>query len=314
MPEQSTIHVDAPLTNVAIGYPTQGFIAARLLTDLPVRKKSDLYFIFDSAKRAQAASDDAREAGAEAREEDFAVSTGSYICAGHALRAAVPDEERENADAPISPMIDKTEFLVNKVLTNMEISLAAQLASEITATSDPTNEWDDYTNGDPIADMKLAIDAVEDATGFKPNVMSMDTKVWRALKFHPAILEKVIYGGSNGAPADISPQAVAALFDLEEVIIGNPLKNTAVLGQTASMSRIWGSDVYVAYRPPRAGLKIPALGYRFTWEPFSGGTNGWMVSTWRSEERKSDLVQVDKYFVHKITLAAAAYRLQNRLS
>ena len=315
MPELSTVHISQALTNVAIGYPMSNFIAPRLLAEVPVAKQTDYYYIFDTVQEKKRQSDDNRRPGAAANEVDFAMTSATYTADGHALATAIPDEVRANSDAPIQPDLDATENLVSKLMVGQEVALKTALDAAVTVnTSDPTNEWDDYTNGDPIADFKLAINTIEDAVGITPNVVAMDTKVWRALKFHPAILSKVLYGGTNANPAMIGPEAIAALFDLEEVIIGNGLKNTAVKGQAASLSRIWGSDVYIGYRPGRAGLRIPAGGYRFTWAPFSGSQMGFAVKRWRDDKRGADMIQVEKYYDQKITLALSWYRLQNRLT
>lgn len=316
MPNISSIHIDQALTNIAIGYPVNGLIGPRLLSDVPVEKKTDKYFIFDSDREGIAQIDDRREPGAEAVEVDLSVSTDSYDTGGHSLKSVVPQEEYENADSPLRPLADKTEFLAGRLLINQEISLKAALDAALTGglTSDPTNEWNDYTSGDPVADMNTAIDSVEDNTGFRPNIIAMDSKVWRAVKHHPDIVDRVKYMGTDNSPGDVTVEGFAALFDLEEIIVSWQSQNTALKGQSASLSRIWGDDVYVAYRPPRPGLKIPAFGYRYVWRPFTGGLNGWMVRRWTSEERMADVVQADKYYDQKITLAAAGYRLQNRLS
>ena len=315
MPEVSAVHVNTPLTNLAVAYAANNFIAPRLIPDLPVMKKSDSYYIFDSARVRLKQVEDKRAPGTEANLVDFDVTTDSYLCVGYALGAMVPDEERENADPPIRPMMDKTEALVQRVLLNQELDLVAALVAGVSQTSDPTNEWDDYTNGDPVADMHLAINAVEDAIGMRPNVVSMDSKVWRAVRNHPDILERVKYGGGNASPAEVNELAFASLFDLDEVIVGTGLKNTAVSGQaTPVISRTWGSDVYVAYRTARPGIGVPSLGYRFVWNAFSGTQQGWLVKSWREEKKSADQVEVQKYYQHKLVMAAAAYRLQNRLT
>ena len=318
MPEVASVHTMRALTNLAVGYPTDGFIASRLMADVPVLKQSDDYFIFDAARRASAAKDDARAPGAAANLADFDMTTGTYKCAGHALRRLIPDEERENADPPNQPDIDAVEFLVGSLLVNQEIDCKAKLDAGITGgyTSDPTNEWDDYDNGDPYADINLAINAIEDGCGYTPNVMGMDSKVFRALVNHPDILERVLGGGSNEVPAQVLERAIAALFGLEELAVAKSQNNTAVQGQDASMSRIWGSDVYIGYRAPRAALKVPSLGYRFIWRPFSGGNQGFMVSKSRAAEpsAKSDEIVAEKHYDQKVTCTTAGYRLQNRLT
>ena len=317
MPEVATVHTNVALTNIAIAYAANNIAAEAMCPDVPVNKRSDLYYTFDSARRAIASTVNIQRApGTPARETDFAVSTSSYLATDHALKAIVPDEEKENADPPIRPLIDKTEFLVQQLLTAQEIDLKTQLDASLTGaqTSDPTNEWDDYTNGDPYADMLLAINTVEDGIGIKPNTMVMDTKVWRALKSHPDILERIKYTGTSDNPAVASERGLAELFELDKVVIVSSFKNVALEGQTASISRIWGSDVYVAYVAPTPGLKIPSLCYRFVWRPFTGSLRGWMVREWYDEERRGNQVEVSKYFDQKITLATAGYRLQNRLT
>lgn len=316
MPEISTIHQNQALTNLAIAYPMQGYIAPNLVPDVMVQKRTDLYYIFDATRRAIALQNTKRSPGAEATLVDFDVTSDNYRCEDHALSAMVPDEERENADPIFQPMIDKTEFLIEQVLLDQEIGLKTALDAALTGsmTSDPTNEWDDYTNGDPMADINLAINTIEDATGFKPNRIAMDSKVFRAVRNHPDILDRLKYTGTPGAPAVVTAAALAQVFDIEQVIVGLVTKNTSAKGAAASLSRVWGSDVYVCYQPPRPGLKIPALAYRMTWRPFSGSRFGWMVTSWREEKRKADQVQVDKYYDQKVALAACGYRLQNRLT
>lgn len=316
MPELKDIHVDQALTNVAIQYPMGDFIAQRLLASIPVASKTGYYYKFDAAREFHRQQDDKHRPGAISNLVDFDVTTSAYACDGHALSAAVTAEEIAQADAPIRPYANKVALLTAKLLINQEIDLKAKLDAALVSalTSDPTNEWNDKTAGDPWSDINTAIDSVEDSTGLRPNVMAMDSKVFRALREHPDILERVIYGGSNADPANVTSAAIAELFGLQEVMVSNAMYNTALKGQDASMSRIWGDDVYIAYRPMVAMIDAPALGYRFEWSAFTGATYGFAARTWRSDERDADMVELKKYYDQEITLAAAGYRLQNRLT
>lgn len=318
MPEVNAVHVNQVLTNIAIAYPMQGFEGSRLLADVSVPKNSGLYYIFDSARRALAQIDDNRAPGTEAKLVDFDVSTDSYACTGHALKSAVPDEEVAEADEPIRPKIQKTEFLLQRLLVNMEVRLKAAADAVLTTGAGRavslSDEWDDYTSGDPNTNIKNAILAVADGCGFRPNVCLMDEKVWFAVKDHPDVKERVLYGGSNGSPAEVLPAAFAALYGFDELIIARTQKNTAKKGQVASLSRVWGEDCYIVYRPQNPGREVPAFGYRFTWNAFDGSLMGWKVTDWRNNDRVSDMVQVEKHYDQKICLAAAGYRIGNCLS
>jgi hypothetical protein len=317
MPEVSAIHIDAALTNLSVAYPTNNLISERLFPDVPVLKQSDKYYICDATRRAIAPTDTRRAPGTAAHEVDFDWTTGQYMCEGHALASVIPDEERANADPVIKPELDKTEFITEQVLTGQEIDCKAKLDASLTGamTSNPAGKWDDPVNGDPYADITLAINAIEDATGMQPNVMAMDIKVLRnGLKNHPDILDRIKYTGTSMAPAVVTPQAIAELFELEEVILATAFKNTAVEGQAAAITRIWGSDVYLAYRAPRPGLKQISLGYRMVWSPFSGAVRGWQVNKARLDLRHSDWIEISKYYDQKIVTATAGYRLQARLT
>ena len=138
MPEATQVHIDAALTNVSVAYKNTAFIADELAPVVGVRKQFDRYFIHDAEREVFRSTDDKRAPGAEANEIDFALSTDSYAAEDHALTSVIPDEERDNADPPFQPNIDRTEFLTDKILLNKEI----QLASIVT---DPTFELSRYS-------------------------------------------------------------------------------------------------------------------------------------------------------------------------
>lgn len=108
MPQVSEVHVDAALTNLSVGYRNPAFISDLLAPVVGVRKQFDRYYVYDSEREAFRSTNDRRAPGAEANEVDFSLSTDSYSCEDHALTSVIPDEERENADPPIQPSIDRT--------------------------------------------------------------------------------------------------------------------------------------------------------------------------------------------------------------
>jgi len=319
MPTPSSIHQNAALTNYVQGIPAQGFIAPSLLPDLSVKKKSDVYYIFDAGRDTLRAEDDKREPGALAKEVDFKMTSDSYVALGHALAGVVTDEELENADAPVTPFLNKSKYLAEKLMLGQEIDLKTKLDAGINSGSANVtltggDQWSDYDNSDPVSNVNAAISAIEDNLGVTPNVMAMDSKVWRKLKNHPAILERVMGMGRNDDPARIGRAAVASIFDLDEIIVASARKNTTLKNKTASLSRIWSTDVYIAYRTGSGGLRVPNLGYRFVWAPFTGAMDGWKVKRWREEGRGADKVQVEKYYVQKICLAGAGYRIAGAIA
>lgn len=312
MPQAIDVHLNQALTQIAIAYPSGNFISPRFLAEVPVSKQTDSYFIFDSERQKESQSDDKRTPGSPAHSVDYDVSEGTYACVDHALQKQVTDEEQANSDPPLRPFRNAAQYLSDRILVNQEIGLKTILDANITQTATPGNNWD-TDSGTPISDINTAINTIEDATSFTPNVMGMDSKAWRALRNNPEIVERVLAGGTNDGPANITTSGVAELFGLEEILVSTASKNTAVQGQTASMSRIWGGDVYLAYRPPVPALELPAFGYRMVWQfgPGGRGANGYNMFTFRDadETKKSDVVAIEKYYDQKVTLANAGYRI-----
>ena len=317
MPNATDVHVDRPLTNLLVGRLPKRFIGSVLLPDLPVKHKSDEYYIFDSGNRGRSQSDDLRSDLSETNRVDFDYTTGTYATEGHALKTVIPREVIANAERPLRPFVDGMDYVVARQLINQEIDAKAVLDAVLTGgqTSDPTNEWDDTANGDPFSDINLAVETIEDATGLAPNVMGMDSKVWHALRDHPDIVDRVKYMGTSDDPGQITTKGVAALFGLDEVAVTPESKNTAVKGQSASLSRIWGSDVYVAHVAADPSIMTRSMGYRFVWSGLAGANrDGYAVDRWYDKNVKGYHVEVERYYVHEVTSAVSGYRLQNRLT
>lgn len=72
---------------------------------------------------------------------------------------------------------------------------------------DAAVKWSDYTNSDPIEDIRIAQDKVYDATGVKPTRAMIDGKSWRELRNNDKI-KKEIFVLTNGIGA-ITDQRLA---------------------------------------------------------------------------------------------------------
>jgi hypothetical protein len=316
MPEVRDIHVDKPLTNLMLGYQARGFIADQILRPLMVRHKSDKYYIWDAAREAHRQTDDARAPGTRARAVTTDYTTDSYLTKEHALEEIIPDEQIANADVPIDSAMDAVETLRAKLDLNKEIACKAALDTALGAGTAATVPWSTKATATPIEDIRAAQNAIEDAIGFTPNIMVMDSKVWRALKDTDQIDDKVKYTNSNDNMRLASKRAIADFFDLDEIIVSEVAQsNSAIQGQSPSspLSRVWGTDVYLAWRPTRPGIKIPAFGYTFTWAP-RGTANGWVVKRWRDDLVESDVIRLSNEYIHKITLAASGYRINTAIA
>jgi hypothetical protein len=204
MPDTASVHFDVALTNISIAYRNATYLAPEIAPDVPVRRQSDRYFIYDPRKDRFRQTFDGRSPGAEASEIDFQLSSDSYYADDHALEAAVPDEERDNADSPLQPEIDRTEFLTDKILLNQEIALAARLRDpavipgiDVLANS---TAWD-ADGADPVADIEAARAAILTATQQLPNILVLPFSVYTTVRNSAAVRDRVKYTSASAPGA-----------------------------------------------------------------------------------------------------------------
>lgn len=306
--------VDPVLTNVAIAYTNDAYIAERLIPSFAVAKQSGKHFVYDKAKFRDPGASARRGSGANSTEVRISLSTGlPYYCEDHALKQFVSDEDVENAVTPTSPYQDATENVSERLLIAREVeaaSLLTNLANYPTGnkvTLSGTSQWSDFTNSDPIADVRAGALAVHKAIFKKANTIMLAKPVVNKLLDHPKILERIKYS-QMGVTTE---QLLARIFDIENVVIGAAGKNTSTEGQADAMDYIWGKDVVIAYIEPRVAPKMITLALNYTWKQRQverlRGAN--------EEDRKGTYVRVgEEYYDQNIVSGYAGYLIKNAVA
>lgn len=296
------VHIDQVLTNISVGFPNNGLVGGALLPSVPVKKQSDKYYIF--GREGWLPEDDVRAPGAVANEiSGLSLSTDTYYAKEHSLQIPVTDEERGNADSPLSPDRDGTETVTSKIMLGREVAIktlvttAANYASGHSTTLSGTTQWDsaNYATSDPISVMRTGKTTVHSKIFMEPNVAVIPYQVMTSLEDHPDFLERIKYSER----AIFSPELLAAVLGFQKVVVPGVGINNANPGAAASLGYLWGKDVVLAWVPPRPGLKIPAFGYEYTW-----GTQ--YIDRWREEPRKSDLIRANRFYDLKLTALDAS--------
>lgn len=289
------VHVDKVLTQISVGWPNNGLVGDKLFPAVTVQKQSDKYYTF--GREGWLIEDDVRSPGSVAREVTGAkISTDTYYCVEHSLQIAVTDEERKNADSPLSPDRDGTEMITSKLMLGREriiqtmVTTSGNYASGMTTTLSGTSQWNDYVNSDPIGNLRTGKRTVHSKIFLEPNLLLVPYTTMSILEDHPDFLERIKYSER----AIFSPELLAAILGFGQVIIPGAGVNNAPLGQAESLAYLWGNDVMMAYVPARPGMKIPAFGYEFV-------LAGQVVDRWRENPRKSDIIRVSRCYDHKFT-------------
>lgn len=314
MPGASTVHIDAAMTQISVKFTNPELIGGRLFPSVPVKKQSDRYYII--GKEAYRLQNDTRRPGSRAKVVDWTLANAPYYCDGHALEYDVPDEVRENSDPAIQADIDGTEFTTNLILLNKEKDIADKVRDSSAypvgnvLTLSGTSQWSDFGGSNPITDIRDLHQAVFEGTwGRKANVLVLPYAVHLLLKDHPAIIERIKYS-ERGVVTD---ELLKELFEVEEILHGDALYDSAAPGGTASQSYIWGKDVLLAYRPKAAGLRQVSLGYTFQWGK-QGTEGGVIVTRWREEARKTDCLMVENYYDNRLIVAGAGALIKDAVA
>jgi hypothetical protein len=275
------VHIDVVLTQISVAWPNEGLVGNALFPAVPVQKQSDKYYIFQGREGWYPALDDARAPGTEANEvPGLTVSVGSYYAQEHALQIAVTDEERQNADSPLSPDIDGAEMLASRIALGKEyriynmVTTAANFNSALTAVPGTTvgygPQWDNYANSTPVRDIRVACRALHNTSFLSVNQAIIPYKVMSALEDTQDFIERIKYSER----AILTPDLIASLLSLDNVVVpGFGIANNNP-GQVLALQYLWNIEVLLAYRPPSPGLKVPAFAYQFTWGFGAGGGGG----------------------------------------
>jgi hypothetical protein len=308
-PNINSVHIDAILTNISVAYlqNQDNFIADKVFPVIPVDKKSNKYFTYtkndwfrDEAQR--------RAPGTESAGGGYNLSTGTYSCDVFAFHKDVDDQTLANADTPLNPLREATEFVTRRLMLRRELQWVSDFfATSVwgtdvtgvagTPTAGQTKQWSDYTSSDPISDIENAKSGILSATGMEGNTLVLGYDVFKSLKNHPDLVDRIKYTSSQTITTDM----LAAMFDIPRVIVAKAVKATNNEGATEAYSFAHGKKALLCHVAPQPGLLTPSAGYSFSWTGVSGGLGATIgTSQFRMESIKSDRVEAEMAFDNKV--------------
>lgn len=329
-PSRSDVHVNRPLTNISIAFvqSAENFVAARVFPNVPVLKRSDVFFEYD---RAEFNRDEMKERapGTESAGGTYDIGNDTYFARTRAYHRDVPDEIRDNADDPINLDREATIFVTTKGLIKREVTWVAQYfiagapgaiwtfvvdgAATASVSFDPTDAgnndkvfWDDASST-PIEDIRQGKRFVLESTGFMPNTLTLGRSVFDTLLDHPDIVGRLDRGQTTG-PAIVQRESLAALFELDDVLVMDAIQNTGKEGLAATHVFIGGKHALLSYKPSTPGLLTPSAGYTFSWTGRVGsGEDGMRIKRFRMEKLESDRIEIDMSYDQKKVSADLGY-------
>ena len=248
--------------------------------------------------------------GAAPAMANYNYGTDTYRADIWALGTSVADEIRANADSPLQLDSDMTELLTQQGLIRKERLWASQFFTTSVFTTDQTGvaatpstnqflQWNDAAST-PIEDIREGKRLVHGRTGYRPNKLVLGRAVYDTLLDHPDIVGRLDRGQTSGA-AMVMKDALAALFEVDEVLVMDAIFNSAIEGAADSLAFIGGSSALLLYAPKSAGLMTPSAGYTFSWTGLlGGGAHGMNMRRIRDDKTQSDELIAQMAFDQKL--------------
>ncbi len=314
VPGRTDVHVDRPLTNMSVAFRQSQdlFVADRVFPVLPVSKQTDSFFRIPRGAFLRDQMEK-KAPGAGPALANFNYDTDTYRADIWALGCMVGDEIRANADSPLNLDSDMSEFLTQQGLIRKERLWASSFFTTSVWTLDQTGvaaapganqflQWNDPSST-PIEDIRAGKRRVQARTGYRPNKLVLGREVYDRLLDHPDIIGRVDRGQTTGA-AIVMRQNLAALFELDEVLVMDAIYNSAAEGATDVFAFIGGKSALLVYSPPSAGLLTPAAGYTMSWTGLlGGGALGMNMRRIRHDREQADELIAQMAFDHKLISA-----------
>lgn len=231
-----------------------------------------------------------------------------------------PVDERDEKRYANLLQVDQVAFAraADVVMRNHEQRIADLVFNATTwtgasLTTAITHEWDDATNCVPVTDVEAAVRKVYDGSGLWPNALVINRKVFRNLRNSAQIIDRIESAGAGDAtkPSDITEAMLAAVFDLDFVIVAGSSKNTAKEGQAASPSQIWSDEYAMVCKVATTGdMREPCIGRTFHWGA-DGSSIGGRAEEYYEEQSRSRIIRFRHETDEVIMYPQAGHLLSN---
>ena len=301
-PTAGDVHVNRPLTNFGQKYlqSADTFVGMRAMPNLPVVHQSDLFVVWS---REDFFRDQAKERadGTESAGGSFNLTRPTYTARVFAFHKDVTDRQRANQDPGISLDNTASQFITQKLMLRREqlFADAYMQASLWTGDADLDAIWGGA--GNPITDIRAAIESVQAQTGFRPNKMVIARTGWNTLLDNADILARITGGALPSQPAIVQRQLIAQLFELDEIFVMESVVNSAIEGATESTGFLAPDDALIYYAPNAVNLDEPTAGLQFSWTGFVGATPaGFRVKRFRVEPIEADRIEAQMAFTYEV--------------
>jgi len=300
-PDVQASTVRGPLQNVSIAYRNRNYIADSvfpIIENVDAKTKIAIYgkgaYFRDEA--------DVRGPGSAAKRGGYPLDYVNITPIEYAFAKEVTDEDRKHAKSPLTPPLqpdeDAIEFASDKVDLRRERLVSAVIFAAtwcgVSTGEDAEGGWAAGAGNTFIEDVEARIETIRANCGIRPNRMWISANTLPELKQESSVLDRIKYT-ERGI---VTPALIAAMFDLEQVLIGDAIYSSAeetAAGDDFTSVNVWEANAgkgsaMLFYAPPRVGLKMVSAGVQAR-GAFDDGQPR-RISTWRENKFHQDVYEV----------------------
>jgi len=281
------VHVNVPLSNMAVLYRPgfYGFIADEICPILPVVHESDVYYTWTQGDFFATDVSDLVPDKTEPRAIEFAAATAQYNAKRRELAWDISDRERRNADDQLRLETVKQEGVLGRLATLREMRVEAMLRENTVTTtvageaitggldSSMTAAKTAFWDGSTTTYQNIFTDVVKGITKMRQSIGQRASHIVIPAAVAEGLNKSQFFSAAAGPMIQITdptqspvyrsfPLLPPVLWGLQ-VMVGGEIKNTAVEGQTASYSDVWGEVVRILYVTPSPDVERPSVAYTF---------------------------------------------------
>lgn len=313
---QTPFTVNPTLTSVAIGYrnPDEVFIADKVLPRVPTGDKFN-YTVYDTAQ-AFTVPDSKVGRKSEPSSVEFTGRDVTDSVEDHGFDDLVPQRDvdvwetmpKPATGGPIEPkalasmMLSGLLDLAREARAAAIVFASANYASTLRTTLSGTNQWSDFTNSDPLSALLTALDKPL----VRPNKMVIGQEAWTIVRQHPKIVQ-AIYHNNQGA-GTVTKEQLAALLEINEVVVGNSRVNLAKKGQAANFTRTWGKHCSLIYSSQAAAQMMQPV---WGWTAQFGTKFAGEIAEPKKGLKGGTTVRVGEQVKELVSASEAGYFFQN---
>jgi len=262
-----SVHVTSAIQGMSVKYHNEAYVGELLCPVYEIGKQSGTYFVHGH-RDSLAYPSDAVAPGGKVNELDSTITQTSITLQERSLKQFVNQETLDNQDEPLNELMDATGHVLDGLQHNREgrietlIITGGNYAGN-TAAIAAGDRWDTAAGGDPASDVDTARASCRPGGPGTKLVAAMDPTTFNVLKRHQAILDSFKY--TSVPSPKRGREMLADYFDVEDVVVGKTLEDTANTGQVEATGFVWSTAFFalLCVAPANAAKGIACFGRTF---------------------------------------------------